>query len=91
MHKDTIMNTNTVELNLDEMESVTGGKNEKGWEYIPKNVPAGCEVIKIPGGATLHSIAMSRGTTTDHLLKLNPKITNPNLIVAGFYLIVPII
>ena len=78
------------ELNLDQMAEIAGGKNEKGWEYIPKKIPAGCEVIQIPSGATLHSIAASRGTTTDHLLKLNPKITNPNLIVAGFYLIVPI-
>ena len=80
-----------MELNLDEMAAVSGGKNEKGWEYKPKNVPAGCEVYRIRRGDSMHSVAAARNTTTDHLLKLNPKITNPNLIVEGFYLIVPIV
>ncbi len=80
---------NMKELNLNEMAEVAGGKNEKGWEYIPKNIPANCEVYQIRKGDTMSKIAQSRNTTTARLLQLNPKITNPNLIVIGFYLIVP--
>ena len=77
---------NMKELNLNEMAEVAGGKNEKGWEYIPKNIPANCEVYQIRKGDTMSKIAQSRNTTTARLLQLNPKITNPRLIRTGDYL-----
>ena len=78
-----------MELTINEMEKVAGGKNEKGWEYKKKKIPAGCELNRIQKGDTMKTIAEAHGTNTAALLKLNPNIVNPNLIVAGFYLIVP--
>ena len=81
-----------IELTLEEQEKIVGGKNEKGWEYIPtKRIKPGYEAYRIRKGDTLHNIAQARRTTTAQLLKLNPNITNPNLIVEGFWLIVPIV
>ncbi len=45
--------------------------------------------IKIPKGATLSGLAKQYGTTVDNLLKVNPNITNPNLIIAGATLNLP--
>ena len=45
--------------------------------------------ITIPKGATLSGIAKQQGTTTAELLKINPQITNPNLIIAGAQLNIP--
>ncbi len=79
------------ELSLDEMSAISGGKNEKGLEYRPKKIPAGCEAYQIKRGDTLHNIAASRGTTSAELMKLNKNIVDGNCIVAGFWLIVPTI
>jgi len=43
----------------------------------------------IKSGDTLSAIAASKGTTVNELLKLNPTITNPNLIYAGKSLNLP--
>jgi spore germination protein YaaH len=75
---------------LNELEGVVGGKNEKGWEYEPKKIPAGCTTYRIQRGDTMKSIAEAHNTTTAQLLKLNKNIVNANRIVAGFWLIVPI-
>ena len=81
---------NMMELSMDEMEKVVGGKHEKGWEYNPTNkCPAGCTTYRIRKGDTMKSIAAAHGTDTAGLLKLNPKVANPNQIVEGFWLIVP--
>ena len=77
------------ELKLNELEAVSGGRNEKGWEYEPRNVPAGCTTYQIKRHDTLKQIAMDHGTDTAGLLKLNKNIQNPSAIVAGFWLIVP--
>ena len=77
------------EMNLNELEAVTGGKNEKGWEYEPKKIPKGCTTYRIQRGDTMRGIADAHNTTTAELLKLNKNIVNANSIVAGFWLIVP--
>jgi len=46
-------------------------------------------IIKIPKGATLSGLARKYNTTVNELLKLNPNIKNPNLIMAGASLNVP--
>lgn len=76
-------------LNMDELENVTGGKNEKGLEYKPKKIPKGCVLYQIKRGDTMKKIAQDHGITTAELMKLNPNIVNANSIVAGFYLFVP--
>ena len=45
--------------------------------------------IKIPSGATLNGLAQQYKTTVNELMKLNPSITNPNLIYAGASLNIP--
>jgi len=45
--------------------------------------------IKIKSGDTLSGLAKSNGTTVDALLRANPNITNPNLIIAGASLNLP--
>jgi len=45
--------------------------------------PAGGQTYIIQRGDTLRIIANRFGTTVDAILKLNPQITNPNLIYAG--------
>ena len=44
---------------------------------------------KIKPGDTLSAIAKHQGTTVDEILKLNPNITDPNLIYTGADLILP--
>lgn len=45
--------------------------------------------ITIPKGATLSGLAKQYGTDISSLLKVNPQITNPNLIIAGASLNLP--
>ncbi len=52
------------------------------------------EIIKVKKGAMLHSLAYqyyqtSNETLIDHILKFNPKITNPNLILSGQKIKIP--
>lgn len=82
------MNDNR-ELNMDEMSAVSGGKHERGLEYQPRKLPAGCEAYRIKRGDTLHDIAAARGTTSAKLMSLNKNLVDGNNIVAGFWLIVP--
>ena len=77
------------EMSLDELEMISGGRNEKGWEYEPKKIPAGCTVYRIRRGDTMKDIAAAHGTDTAGLMKLNKNIKNAGSIVAGFWLIVP--
>ncbi len=46
-------------------------------------VPAGASTYMVQRGDTLRIIANKFGTTVDALLRLNPKIKNPNLIYVG--------
>lgn len=80
---------NINELTLDELAAVSGGRNEKGWEYEPKQIPSGCTTYRIRPHDTMKQIAEDHGTDTAGLLKLNKNIKNPSAIVAGFWLIVP--
>ena len=74
------------ELNLNEMEAVSGGK---GGSPNPLPQKAGLTVYRIKSGDCLSKIAPAFNTTTKHLLELNPTITNKNDITAGFYIYVP--
>lgn len=77
-----------MELNLDEMENVTGGRNEQGYETKPKK-KAGCKLYQIKRGDTLGKIARANGTTVKEIMRLNPNIKNPNLIGLGYWLYLP--
>lgn len=71
---------NTVELNLEEMEEVSGGKYRRP---APRK---GFAIYQIMPGDTLFRIAKAHRCTVDDLMYWNPKITNRNLIHAGDYL-----
>jgi len=75
-----------IELNLDEMEQVSGGK---GGSPTPLAPTAAYDVYRIEGGATLTRIANRYKTTVDYLMAINPTITNMNDITAGYYMYVP--
>ena len=67
-----------------------GGKevSAPGAAATPTAAAAGASYA-IKAGDTLSRIAQSNGTTVDALMKLNPQITNPNLIYAGKSLTLP--
>ena len=45
--------------------------------------------IKVKLGDNLTKIAKSNNTTIEAIMKLNPKIKNPNVIIVGWELILP--
>ncbi len=77
-----------MELNLNEMEAVTGGKNEGGYAKKP-GAKRGCTIYKIVHGDTLIRIAQRNNTTVDKIMAVNPELINKNFIVAGCYIYIP--
>ena len=77
-----------MELNLNEMEEVVGGKNEGGYVKKPAE-RAGRKIYKVVSGDTLIKIARRHNTTADKLMAINPELKNKNYIVAGCYIYVP--
>ena len=77
---------NNIEMNLNEMEAVTGGK---GGSPTPLTPTAQYDVHRIKGGETLIRIANRYRTTVNYLMDINPTITNKNDITAGYYMYVP--
>lgn len=77
-----------MELNLNEMEEVVGGKNEGGFLKKP-GARAGRKIYRIVSGDTLIKIAKRNNTTVDKLMAINPELKNRNYIVAGCYIYVP--
>ena len=75
-----------IELNLNEMEEVTGGK---GGSPAPLAPTATFDVHKIRSGETLTQIANRYKTNANYLMDINPTITNKNDITAGYYIYVP--
>ncbi len=75
------------ELNLNEMEEISGGAAGSSTPLPPKE---GCACYKILGGENLTRIAAKFNTTVDYLMYINKDIiTNKNFIRAGFYMYVP--
>ncbi len=74
------------ELNINELEAVTGGKGGSSTPLPPKS---GLDVYRIESGATLTRIAYRFNTTIDYLMSINPTIKNKNDITAGYYMYVP--
>jgi LysM repeat protein len=78
---------NMVEMNLEEMEEVVGGKGGS-----PKKLPKrnGFVVYQIQRGDTLTRIAYRYDTTVNELMQINRTlIKNKNDITAGYYIYVP--
>ena len=79
---------NNMELNMNEMEEVTGGKNEGGYLKKPA-ARAGRKIYRIEHGDTLIKIAHRYNTTVDKIMAMNPELKNRNFIVSGCYIYVP--
>ena len=74
------------ELNLNELEAVTGGMGGSS-KMLP--VKPGLAVYQIVKGDNLTKIAKRFSTTVDYLVAINPTIKNKNDITAGYYMYVP--
>ena len=77
---------NNVELNLEEMEQVSGGTG--GYPHRPEE-KKGLDIYQIVRGDTLTKIANRFGTTVSRLKQLNPTIHDINDITAGYFIYVP--
>ena len=77
-----------MELNLNEMEEVVGGKNEGGYVKKPA-AHAVRKIYRIASGDTLIKIAHRNNTTVDRIMTINPELKNKNYIVAGCYIYLP--
>ena len=76
------------ELTADALEQASGGKDNGGFAHKPR-AKAGCQIYQIKHGDTLIKIAKRYGTTADHLMRINPELTNRSFIVSGCYIYVP--
>ncbi len=77
-----------MELNLEQMEKVTGGRNEGGYAKKPPE-KAHCWIYRIASGDTLEKIAGRNGTTVARIMSVNPELINRNFIAAGHYIYIP--
>ncbi len=75
-----------MELNLNEMENISGGK---GGSRTPLAPTKDYDVYRIESGTTMIRIAHRFHTTVDYLMAINPTITNKNDITAGYYMYIP--
>ena len=77
------------EMNLNELEQVTGGKNEGGYDHKPK-AKRGCTIYKVVHGDTLTKIANRNNTTVKKIMAVNPELTDAGFIVSGLYICIPV-
>ena len=77
------------ELNLEEMEDISGGKNNGGYERRPVEKP-GCTIYQIGSGQTLGRIARTYGITVKQIMAVNKELKDPNFIRAGAYIYLPV-
>lgn len=79
---------NMKELNLSEMEMVSGGGNDGGYERRPPE-KAGCWIYKIRSGDRLGKIASTYNTTVTKIMAVNPELVNESFIVTNHYIYIP--
>lgn len=78
---------NMNELNINELENVTGGKCG-GYSKKPA-AKAGCKIYRIVSGDTLIKIAARNKTTVKAIMAVNPELKDAGFIVAGCYIYIP--
>lgn len=75
-----------MELNVNEMEEVAGGRGGSPTELPRKK---GFKVYRIEKGATMIRIAERNNCTVEYLMSINPTIKDKKDITAGYYMYVP--
>ncbi len=84
-----VKNEQVLELPLDQMSEIAGGKDVYGGLAKDPGKKPGCKVYQIKPNETLTGIAHRNNTTVAEIMKLNPSITNASKIRAGFYIYLP--
>jgi len=79
----------TDELNLEQMDEVSGGKGQYGGYASKPGPKAGCTVYQIKPGERLGDIAKRHGTTCEKIKAVNPTITDVNKIRANYWIYIP--
>ena len=77
-----------MKLNVDELEQVSGGKKQGGYDKRPHEKP-GCKIYKVVHGDTLTKIATRNNTTVKKIMAVNPELTDASFIVSGLYIYIP--
>lgn len=80
---------NNMELNMEQMDEISGGKKCGGYDYKPRE-KAGCKIYRIVHGDTLSKIAGRNRTTVEKIMSVNPELTDKNFIVSGLYIYIPV-
>jgi peptidoglycan endopeptidase LytE len=83
------MTENKIELNAEELEEVSGGRDAYGGYAKKPRAKAGCKVYQIKSGETLGGIARRHGTTVERIMAVNPELSNPNRIMAKYWIYIP--
>ena len=78
-----------MELNLEQMENVSGGKNEGGYEKKPGS-KTNCIIYQVQHKDTLTRIAARHNTTVAKIMAANPELKDKNFIVTGCYIYIPL-
>ena len=79
---------NMKEVDLNQMEKITGGRNKAGYGYEPRE-KEGYTIYRIKSGDYLCKIAREHGVSVNSIMRANPELEDPDFIVAGFYLYIP--
>ena len=80
---------NMKELNQEQMEKVSGGKNEGGYLRKPRE-KAGCVIYQVKPGETLGRIARDNGTTVERIMAVNKELKDASFVQPRAYIYIPI-
>jgi hypothetical protein len=83
------MENEKIELNEEQMEKVSGGKNEGGYMRRPPERD-GCVIYQVKPGETLERIARANGTTVQKIMRVNKELKNENFLTPRAFIYIPI-
>ena len=79
-----------MELDMEQMEEAVGGKDPYGGYEKKPIEKAGFMIYRIQSGDALGRIARKHKTTVENIMAADPSIINPNRIMAGYFIYIPI-
>lgn len=83
------MESGKIELNQEQMEKVSGGKNEGGYMRRPPERD-GCMIYQVKPGETLGRIARANGTTVQEIMGVNKELKNANFLTPRAFIYIPV-